>query len=51
MADKAQATAQQALRADVTAVHIGSLGLVVDPMAEDLGTVVRMAIPAQVEDS
>jgi fructokinase len=31
-----QATARQALQADVTALHIGSLGLVVDPMASEL---------------
>jgi fructokinase len=31
-----QPTARQALRADVTALHIGSLGLVVDPMAAEL---------------
>ena len=31
-----QPTAQQALQADVTALHIGSLGLVVEPMAAEL---------------
>ncbi len=31
-----QPTARQALQADVTALHIGSLGLVVDPMAAEL---------------
>ena len=31
-----QATARQALQADVTALHIGSVGLVVDPMASEL---------------
>ena len=31
-----QATARQALQADVTALHIGSVALVVDPMASEL---------------
>ena len=42
-----QATAQQALRADVTAVHIGSLGLVVDPMATELEGLVQRLSPDQ----
>ena len=40
-----QPTAQQALRADVTALHIGSLGLVVDPMATELELVVQGLAP------
>ena len=36
-----QPTARQALRADVTALHIGSLGLVVDPMAAELERLVH----------
>lgn len=42
-----QATAQQALRGDVTAVHIGSLGLVVDPMATELEGLVERLSPDQ----
>jgi fructokinase len=34
-------TARQALQADVTALHIGSLGLVVDPMATELERLVQ----------
>lgn len=40
-----QPTAQRALRADVTAVHIGSLGLVVDPMASELERLVQRLSP------
>jgi fructokinase len=40
-----QPTAQQALQADVTAVHIGSLGLVVDPMASELERLVQRLSP------
>jgi fructokinase len=36
-----QATAQQAVQADVTALHIGTLGLVVDPMASGLERLVH----------
>jgi fructokinase len=36
-----QATAQQAVQADVTALHIGTLGLVVDPMASGLERIVH----------
>jgi fructokinase len=36
-----QPTALRALQADVTAVHIGSLGLVVDPMASELERLVQ----------
>ena len=39
------ATARQALRADVTALHIGSLGLVVDPMATELERLVQDLLP------
>ncbi|MGD0927822.1 MAG: carbohydrate kinase [Streptosporangiaceae bacterium] len=38
-------TAQQALQADVTALHIGSLGLVVDPMATELEHLVQGLAP------
>jgi fructokinase len=40
-----QPTAQRALRADVTAVHVGSLGLVVDPMASELERLVQRLSP------
>lgn len=40
-----QPTAQRALQADVTAVHIGSLGLVVDPMASELERLVQRLSP------
>ncbi|MDX6333756.1 MAG: fructokinase [Streptosporangiaceae bacterium] len=40
-----QTTAQQALQADVTALHIGSLGLVVDPMAAELERLVAGLAP------
>ncbi|MCW2910572.1 MAG: carbohydrate kinase [Actinomycetia bacterium] len=40
-----QPTAQQALQADVTALHIGSLGLVVDPMAAELERLVAGLAP------
>jgi fructokinase len=40
-----QPTAQRALQADVTAVHIGSLGLVVDPMASELERLVQQLSP------
>ncbi len=40
-----QPTAQQALQADVTALHIGSLGLVVDPMATELEHLVQGLAP------
>jgi fructokinase len=40
-----QPTAVRALQADVTAVHIGSLGLVVDPMASELERLVRRLAP------
>jgi fructokinase len=40
-----QPTAQRALRADVTAVHVGSLGLVVDPMASELEQLVQRLSP------
>ncbi len=36
-----QPTARQALQADVTALHLGSLGLVVDPMATELERLVQ----------
>ena len=36
-----QPTAQRALQADVTAVHLGSVGLVVDPMASELERLVQ----------
>ena len=40
-----QQTAQQALQADVTAMHIGSLGLVVEPMASELERLVQRLSP------
>jgi fructokinase len=40
-----QPTAQRALQADVTAVHVGSLGLVVDPMASELERLVQRLSP------
>jgi fructokinase len=40
-----QQTAQQALQADVTAMHIGSLGLVVEPMASELERLVQQLSP------
>jgi fructokinase len=40
-----QPTALRALQADVTAVHIGSLGLVVDPMASELERLVPRLSP------
>ena len=40
-----QATARQALRDDVTALHIGSLGLVVDPMGSELERLVHDLLP------
>ena len=40
-----QPTAQRALRADITAVHVGSLGLVVDPMASELERLVQRLSP------
>jgi fructokinase len=40
-----QQTAQRALQDDVTAVHIGSLGLVVDPMASELERLVQRLSP------
>jgi fructokinase len=40
-----QPTAQQALQEDVTALHIGSLGLVVDPMAAELERLVAGLAP------
>ena len=40
-----QQTAQRALQDDVTAVHIGSLGLVVDPMASELVRLVQRLSP------
>ncbi len=38
-------TAQRALQADVTAVHVGTLGLVVDPMASELERLVERLSP------
>jgi len=38
-------TAQRALQADVTAVHVGTLGLVVDPMASELERLVPRLSP------
>jgi fructokinase len=38
-------TARRALQADVTAMHIGSLGLVVDPMASELERLVQGLSP------
>jgi fructokinase len=40
-----QPTAQRALRDDVTAMHVGSLGLVVDPMASELERLVQRLSP------
>jgi fructokinase len=40
-----QATVRQALQADVSAVHLGSLGLVVDPMAAELERLVQGLAP------
>jgi fructokinase len=40
-----QPTAQRALQADVTAVHLGTLGLVVDPMASELERLVPQLSP------
>ena len=40
-----QPTARRALQPDVTAVHIGSLGLVVDPMASELERLVQRVSP------
>jgi fructokinase len=40
-----QPTAQRALQADVTAVHVGSLGLVVDPMASELERLIQRLSP------
>ena len=40
-----QPTAQRALRDDVTAVHLGSVGLVVDPMASELERLVQRLPP------
>lgn len=40
-----QPTAQRALQADVTAMHLGTLGLVVDPMASELERLVQRLSP------
>ena len=40
-----QPTAQRALQDDVTAVHLGSVGLVVDPMASELERLVQRLPP------